>query len=631
MDRERSERLIKVDNETHSTTSRLTAEGKHLTYQLEVIQQPQRARACGAGAKCTSPLSIQFLCTSLTSSSASADRRPVDPPPIVELKIFSGDVTPENDVTFAMNANYFLFATLEQARPIAQGRVPEDKNRLTVLTGTPVAGMVYLDRPSAAGYFIFPDLSVRHEGKYRLSFSLFEELKNPKDFDKVADASQPSNGGDAHVTHRLEVKSVPFTVFSAKKFPGLAESTSLSRMVAEQGCRVRIRRDVRMRRRDTKPGKDWDEYEDETAPTRERISSTPESMHYASMPGSHGHADQTGRPRSSSNVSHHSLPPLSRRQSANDMNQAYPQPYGAIPMTPQSGYGHSSTHGPPGQQYPQQIPYGQPTQTMQPPSQHQPATYGQPLVSNGTSQSGYYSYMPSPSAASAGQQSQMPQYAPHAVYENNLAPAQRLSIDQSNQHQQSGGHSSLLYGQSHQPATASYQAPAPQLYQPPPPPPPPPLTTRSSLPSLTPSFKSHEYNRAQLAQPSKTAGSTDRNPSENVLPPLRIPDTASSILEPSSPASSAPQNSYFQPAVDTTNKRSYRSVFNDKHLQQRRLDGTRPAAPYSQDSTLTGSQYTAADVDDGASDFDPTMMLRKRMDYRRADGSSAARCLPQSF
>ena len=107
----------------------------------------------------------------------------MDPPPIVELKIYQGEGT-DHDITYNMNANYFLFATLEQARPIAQARNTEDKARLTVLTGTPVAGMVYLDRPSPAGYFIFPDLSVRHEGVYRLSFSLYEELKSEKDDDK---------------------------------------------------------------------------------------------------------------------------------------------------------------------------------------------------------------------------------------------------------------------------------------------------------------------------------------------------------------------------------------------------------------------------------------------------------------
>ncbi|KAF2209186.1 hypothetical protein CERZMDRAFT_70332, partial [Cercospora zeae-maydis SCOH1-5] len=160
--------VIPVDNETKSSISRTTAEGRLLTYEMTVLQQPVRARACGQGAK------------------SSADRRPVDPPPIVELRIFEGSGGDRaDDLTFTMHANYFLFATLEAARPIAHGRVSAERHTPPVLTGTPVAGMVYLDRPNAAGYFIFPDLSVRHEGNYRLSFSLYEELKNVKDEDKM--------------------------------------------------------------------------------------------------------------------------------------------------------------------------------------------------------------------------------------------------------------------------------------------------------------------------------------------------------------------------------------------------------------------------------------------------------------
>ena len=223
----------------------------------------------------------------------------MDPPPIVELKILQGEKQ-EEDITFQMNANYFLFATLESARRVAHGRVPQDRQTPPVLTGTPVAGMVYLDRPSPAGYFIFPDLSVRHEGQYRLSFSLYEELKHIKDEDKAEEGSQPNQNGDAHVTHRLEVKSQPFHVYSAKKFPGLSESTSLSRTVAEQGCRVRIRRDVRMRRRDQKPdGKDWDEYEEQTAAARARASATPDPSMFSA---SHSFMDPIARPRSASNA-----------------------------------------------------------------------------------------------------------------------------------------------------------------------------------------------------------------------------------------------------------------------------------------------------------------------------------------
>lgn len=177
------------------------------------------------------------------------------------MKVWDGD----QDITFQHNASFFLFTTLEASRHIAVPKGGVLPAQTPVLTGTPVAGMAYLDRPCHAGYFIFPDLSVRHEGRYRLSFNLFEETKMEADMDgegEVANKDHPSaklllrspSNPYQHVNFRLEVKSEPFSVYSAKKFPGLAESTGLSRMVAEQGCRVRIRRDVRIRvRKDNKP------------------------------------------------------------------------------------------------------------------------------------------------------------------------------------------------------------------------------------------------------------------------------------------------------------------------------------------------------------------------------------------
>jgi hypothetical protein len=199
---------------------------------------------------------------------ACADRRPVDPPPVVELRVFEGETT-KTDITLSYNANFFLFATLEVARPIANGRM-HPSPAIPVLTGCPVAGANYLDRPSPAAYFLFPDLSVRHEGWYRLSFNLYEATKDAEDFD----VDRPAQNADLEVVTpnpapkaqdsmawRLEVKSTPFQVYSAKKFPGLSESTEMSRIVADQGCRVRIRRDIRMRKRNT--GKDeYEAYED---------------------------------------------------------------------------------------------------------------------------------------------------------------------------------------------------------------------------------------------------------------------------------------------------------------------------------------------------------------------------------
>lgn len=268
----------------------------------------------------------------------------MDPPPVVELRIFEsepGNEAQKTDITFAYNANFFLYATLETARPLAHGRVAGPPS-CPVLTGVPVAGVAYLDRPSQAGYFIFPDLSVRHEGRYRLSFHLYEETKDAKDADKDSNLPLPNqvqrtNGANpgtpqAFLNFRLEVKSVPFTVYSAKKFPGLATSTSLSRIIAEQGCRVRIRRDVRMRRRGDKREEEYD-YDEERAAAavyaRSDRYSTPDRYVTNSVE----------RPRSNSNGSTMASPyafgpEIQRRPSAPDYGFQCPQPPFQRPMPP---------------------------------------------------------------------------------------------------------------------------------------------------------------------------------------------------------------------------------------------------------------------------------------------------------
>ncbi|UKZ82006.1 velum formation- protein [Trichoderma virens FT-333] len=278
---------------------RVTRENRHLWYQLTVLQQPERARACGSGMK------------------ANSDRRPVDPPPVVELRIIEGPSVEEGkDITFDYNANFFLYASLEQARPIAHGRVQNGAtNNPPILTGVPASGMAYLDRPTEAGYFIFPDLSVRHEGYFRLSFSLYETTKESKDFDmEPADSDLP-----AGVDWRMEIKTQPFNVFSAKKFPGLMESTSLSKTVADQGCRVRIRRDVRMRKRDGK-GSGYDRREEEYA-RRRTVTPAP--------------AEDPMRARSTSNASEHRAPYMpqdsQRRPSAAESYHAPSLPHAPPP------------------------------------------------------------------------------------------------------------------------------------------------------------------------------------------------------------------------------------------------------------------------------------------------------------
>ncbi len=98
------------------------------------------------------------------------------------------------------------------------------------LPGCPSPASAYLDRPKEAGYFLFPDLSVRHEGRYRFNFNLYEETKEDKD--KSEDAAPPTEdlgpaaGGSFDWV--MEVKSQDFLVYSAKKFPGLTEVPRLA-------------------------------------------------------------------------------------------------------------------------------------------------------------------------------------------------------------------------------------------------------------------------------------------------------------------------------------------------------------------------------------------------------------------
>jgi hypothetical protein len=531
---------------------------------------------------------------------ASADRRPVDPPPIVELRIFDGEEHKDNDITFAMNANYFLFATLEQARPIAQGRVPNnDPARLTVLTGTPVAGMVYLDRPDQAGYFIFPDLSVRHEGKYRLGFSLYEELKDPKDADQLDEAAAAAAAqGEAQITHRLEVKSQPFTVYSAKKFPGLASSTQLSRTVADQGCRVRIRREVRMRRREK--GKDYDGYSD-----RGRHSATPDA-YQPHMAGAHPGSEAAERERSASIASHASLAaaPLSRRPSGHDMGPAYPQPAyppqvvaqhpGAQPAAAaQPQYSQAPAH-----QY--AAPYAQQHAQMQPPPMQPP----QPQMHYGQ-----YQYS---QAAGPAPSHQHPAYygyghpaQQHAQYEE-PAVARTMSVDYS--HGAPGPISADIRRHSMIQTPSYPHSSQPQAY-----------SSQYQQPGYAPQQQTPKMR--QMSQAS-AAGAPAIAP--HVLPPINTSLVAQTKLEASPPSSAVSQSHYYDMARSSENgqvngKRSYDRVFDTRHLNGPLRQGARPSV----------SGYGHLVADDG-NDSELAELESLKMSYRRADGREIARPLPPS-
>lgn len=86
---------------------------------------------------------------------------------------------------------------------------------------------------SDGGFFVFGDLAVKKEGKFKLRFSLFEIV-------------------EGQVQNRKTILSDTFTVFLPKHFPGPVEATFLSRTFSDQGVKMRIRKEHRLQSRKRK-------------------------------------------------------------------------------------------------------------------------------------------------------------------------------------------------------------------------------------------------------------------------------------------------------------------------------------------------------------------------------------------
>ena len=438
---------------------------------------------------------------------------------MVELRIIEGPSIEEGkDITFDYNANFFLYASLEHARNLAHGRVqtPAATNP-PILTGVPASGMAYLDRPTEAGYFIFPDLSVRHEGLYRLSFSLFETTKEEKDFDL-----EPTEGGDLPpgVDWRMEIKTLPFSVFSAKKFPGLMESTQLSKTVADQGCRVRIRRDVRMRKREAKPSSGNGGYDrrEEEYMRRNRETPAAEDPHAAAA-----------RARSLSNSSEHRTPnPYvdARRPSAVD---AYPPPPPPPSYEPASAPSrHLSFGDPNASQYSAPRQYSQPNVQLTPvsPTGPYPPPAQSPYVK--TEPQTYVKQEPTPYSYPSRS---LPQINPYSA-----PPMQPQDpYDRRSSH-------------------GAYVPPSPSIY------------------SGADSHSRRESHQSYPPTPISSHQPRPPIPSSKSLAPLKI----SSLMSPLPPIEAQTEPTYELPSVSIGGKRKHESVFSQNnrplHNGQRQMD-----------------------------------------------------------
>ncbi|CAO3620528.1 unnamed protein product [Mucor hiemalis] len=148
-----------------------------LVYTLIVVQQPERARCCGFGEK---------------------DRRPIDPPPIVQLKasIHGREIslTTVDTKLFSLHCDLYSADTSQQCSlvcPPPYHLIAKDRTRnsnMSYVTSSPknvpvknllgslVSNAYCLnnleEKPGV--YFVFHDLSVRTEGTFTLRFRFLD-------------------------------------------------------------------------------------------------------------------------------------------------------------------------------------------------------------------------------------------------------------------------------------------------------------------------------------------------------------------------------------------------------------------------------------------------------------------------
>ncbi|KAG8906776.1 hypothetical protein FRB99_006153 [Tulasnella sp. 403] len=193
---------------------------------------------------------------------AKRDRRPLDPPPVVRVRlweVFDVGLPTQSELELAADdvevqglvAHVDLFR-VNQDNSIATDNASETANltkhtfgssfvhatHILDLTGQPVI------------IFVFADLSVRLEGVFALRYRIFDLVSRVEGTDAIPVAAELYGG--------------VFTVYSTKEFPGLQASTPLTKHLSRWGVRVNLREGERKRKPTGAAGhEDDDDDEDE--------------------------------------------------------------------------------------------------------------------------------------------------------------------------------------------------------------------------------------------------------------------------------------------------------------------------------------------------------------------------------
>ncbi|KAH8914084.1 hypothetical protein BT69DRAFT_1358458 [Atractiella rhizophila] len=189
----------------HFKTGQFAGMGR--TFQLDVLQHPSRSRMTGFG---------------------STDRRSLDPPPVVRLKVRDENGILVRDSAFesdTMVCHTELWQAEEGQEREQRNHVWRERKVVRNLLGTlTVPGRRLKDQwGNASVLFVFNDLAVRTEGTFTLRFTVL-------DLDSKM---------DSRVSPPLAREfSRPFHVYSPKSFPGMQTSTPLTKALARQGVKL---------------------------------------------------------------------------------------------------------------------------------------------------------------------------------------------------------------------------------------------------------------------------------------------------------------------------------------------------------------------------------------------------------
>ncbi|OBZ89020.1 hypothetical protein A0J61_02938 [Choanephora cucurbitarum] len=287
--------------------STLSGSTDQIIYDIEIRQQPQRAKV---------------------SLINERDRRSIEPPPILQLHWRNCS---EDELKKSLQSPfYFIVANLVTEDDTETPLVPVQN----YLSGTTVSSLYRLRDidNSDGGFFVFGDLAVKREGKFKLRFSLFEIV-------------------EGQVKNRKTILSNTFTVYIPKQFPGPVEATFLSRTFSDQGVKMRIRKEHRLQSRKRKSDAATKEVAE-----HKRVTRKYHSKHIDMMVASSSHlepvnnsnsdvffgkwqvASRTPHPRPSTPLLLPSTP--NNTNHSDDHLQSFPSPESTVYSSTSSGWHH---------------------------------------------------------------------------------------------------------------------------------------------------------------------------------------------------------------------------------------------------------------------------------------------------